>query len=449
MLTSLFTGMNNAVRAMQRAQTALTVHGSNIANANEPTYTLREMLPPSEVAVNGPGVVRLRDQFIDDQFRQASGQLGDAEIRRNVLSKVEDIFGDPVGGGLRQAIDQFFDAWKGLSESPSDGVSRLQVLSAGRGFAQQIQNAYRSLSAMEQTTNEQLPTRVQALNTALTTIFDLNVRISELHRNNMDDADLRDQRDKVLDTLAKLAGAQGIEQPDGTVRVIIGSTGVVDGPTVAQLKLVSSPDGPVPTWDGYANPTFGGTGTIAGLVAVRDGAIKQLKADIDNLGRTVATEVNAIHNRTDANGNPGQDFFLLSAAPADLTVNPAVGAAQVAADLGTGLPSDGENARKLAAVGESAILESVIIPGQLQPPRTYYRNLVGWLGSQAQAASQLEEIAKTHVRIGDQQRQSEWGVSLDEEVAKLSMEQKAFAASARVINVMDSMLDDLINRMGR
>jgi flagellar hook-associated protein 1 FlgK len=82
----------------------------------------------------------------------------------------------------------------------------------------------------------------------------------------------------------------------------------------------------------------------------------------------------------------------------------------------------------------------------MQSPRVYYRNLVGWIGSKAKDANDLSDVASTHVQISGQQRQAQWGVSLDEETARMQMEQRAFQAAARVVTTMDEMLDTLINR---
>ncbi|HYG60750.1 MAG TPA: flagellar hook-associated protein FlgK, partial [Symbiobacteriaceae bacterium] len=271
MITSLFTGFNHAVRAMQQSQFATTVHGSNVANASDPNYTRRDVLVSSETRAFGPSIFRSRDAFIEDQFRRATGVLGDAEVRHNILSKVEDIFGDPVDGGLRKAIDQFYDAWQGLTENPGDGVARMEVITAGENFAQQIRLAYAQVSDVEQTVNEELPVRVEQVNTQLEEIFELNKRISELMRHRMPDADLRDQRDKAVDQLAKLTGARTLDNDDGTIRVIVGSTVVLDGgPSLIRLTLAEGENGITPTWTGYSTPHFGGTGSISGLISVRD-----------------------------------------------------------------------------------------------------------------------------------------------------------------------------------
>lgn len=310
MITSLFASMNHAVRSMQNAQFALNVHGTNIAHANDPNYTRRDVLSPSEAGLFGPGIFRYRDEFIDSQYRAASGGLGQAEVRKNLLSKVETIFGDPVEGGLRKSIDQLFDSWHGLAENPADGVARLQVLSAGRNFSQQIKSTYQQLSDVEQNINEDLAVRVDEVNTGLHQIQDLNRRIAELQRNGMGDADLRDQRDVTLDKLAKLMGGSAAVQPDGSYRVVVGTTVIVDGPRVVELSLQAGPGGPVPVWKGAEDIPFGGQGTIAGLVSVRDDEVTSLKADIDALGKTVANELNAKHRLGKGlDGVAGRDFF--------------------------------------------------------------------------------------------------------------------------------------------
>lgn len=450
MKTSLFAGFNSAVRSMQHAQFALTVHSSNIAHANDPTYTRRDVLPPSETRMHGPGVARIRDAFVESQYQVASGMLGKTEVRHDILSKVEDIFGDPVDGGLRRALDQLFDAFQGLAENPADSVARWQVISSASTFAQEIQSTYKQLSAVTQTVDEQLATRTNEVNSNLQQVFELNKRVAELQRKNMDSAELEDQRAVAVDKLAKLTGATSITNTDGTIRIIVGNAAVVDGPTVNKLSLVEGVNGPAPVWQGLG--TYQGGGALGGLLSVRDGDIKQLLTEVDSLGRTVAQAVNDQQKLgfNLSGTTPPPDIFELNEAKGFLAVNRSLRADDIAAAAtAEGLPGNGDNARALAGLGLKGMLNSTVIPGQDQPPGVFYRNLVGWIGTQTNHANQLHEIAQSHIQVAEQQRQSQWGVSLDEESALLTMEQKAFSAAARVINVMDQMLDDLINRTGR
>lgn len=451
MITSLFTGLSNSVRALQHAQTAVTVHGSNIAHANDPAYTKRDVLAPTEAGVPGPGINRIRDMFIDAQYRYASGSLGDAEVRQDVLTKVEDILGDPVNGGLRKALDQFFDSWQALADDPTSGVARLQVLAAGRLFVNEIKTAYRGFADLQETANQDLADRTREVNSLVDQVFELNKRISYLSRNRMNDADLRDQRDLALDKLAKLVGATATEGEDGVVRVTVGSASVLDGPTV--LKLVVNESG-MPAWqspDGYQQ-AFNGTGAVAGLVAVRDGELETLKKDIALLGQQVATKVNELHKATSAAGQVVQvDFFTGVGGPETLAVNPDLTPEAIIAG-NPDLPSDGDTARQIALLATSGIAgwasSSFVTEGSLTPGK-FYENLVGWVGTKASDANLMAEVATAHVQAEEEQRQSSWGVSLDEEVAALSLQQKAYAAASRVISVMDQMLDDLINGTAR
>jgi len=451
-ITSLFAGFNHAVRSMQHAQYALGIHSSNVAHANDPNYTRRQLQAPSDTGVDRPGIVRLRSAFVDDQYRLANGLLGEAEVRKDVLSKVEDIFGDPVEGGMRKSIDQFFDAWQGLAENPGDGVVRSQVLIAGRSLADQISTTYNKLSAVEATVGEQLPARVNEVNDKLAQVFTLNKHIADAKRQNLDDAEMRDQRDKLLDDLAGLTGATSIEDGDGTVRVIVGSAMVLEGPTVVKLTLATPAGGkPMPVWQGFGAfaPGYDGKGAISGLVTVRDVELRQLKQEITSLADEIAQAVNAQHAAgIGLDGSTGNAFFI--GTPPGIKVNN-LNVDQIAAGGagGTGLPSDGRNARLLTAIGETPAVPSVVMPGQLESPRVFYRNLVGWVGSQTKETNLAAEVAQSHLDVSGQQRQSQWGVSMDEEVANLSLQQKAFQASARVITIMDDMLDTLINRTGR
>jgi flagellar hook-associated protein 1 FlgK len=79
----------------------------------------------------------------------------------------------------------------------------------------------------------------------------------------------------------------------------------------------------------------------------------------------------------------------------------------------------------------------------------FYAASVGSLGqslstvnSQVTNQSSVEQLVRT-------QRDSVSGVSLDEELANLQMYQRAFQASSRVFTVVDDLLDNVVNTMGK
>lgn len=440
MNTSLFAGVNNAVRGLQYAQYAVTVHGTNVAHANDSAYTRRQVLAPTEGGMTGPGIIRIRDLFIDEQYRSANASLGEAEVRQDVLSKVEDIIGDPVNGGLREAMDNFFDAWQSLADEPTSGVARLQVLDAGRLFVNEVKTAYQSISSLQETVTQNLDDEVLEVNQLLHQVFDLNKRISYMTRNEMNDADLRDERDLALDKLAKLTGATAAEGKDGVVRITVGSAVVLDGPTV--LKLTVDEEN-VPVWqsaDGHLQ-RYTGTGAVRGLVSVRDEDLTVMKNEISRLSQQVAEAVNGIYS-----GYAPDLFFTDPTNPEMLAVNPQLTPEKLVA--GTEGVSDGRVAQQIANLATDGIAGwkgSAVVSRTEMTPGTFYENLVGWLGTRSSDAQLSYEVANTHVEAETEQRQASWGVSLDEEVASLTMQQKAFAACSRVIAAMDDMLEDLLS----
>lgn len=450
MIKSVFGGLNTAVRALQNAQAGIQTASRNIAGANDPAYTRQMLRAGTEGEITGRGVLRSRIGFIDNQFRSAASTLGFSEGRRDMLRRVEDIFADPINGGIRQGIDNFFQAWHALAENPTDPVHRIQVLTAGQQFVGEIKSAYERVTQAMNSVGESLVTKVSEVNHLLGSVFEMNKRIATMERNSLPSAELRDQRDLVADKLAKLTGALVHEQADGTYRITVGPNVILDGPTMLKLELgPGSGSGPVPSWSGALPALFQGGGEIGGMLSVRETEMQRIRQDLDTLGRTVASHVNAIH--VDGFGLLDQvqrPFFLIGNNPAELMVNPDLTPERVAVASMPGRPGDGTIARRLAALEDQPQVASAMLPGQPVSARGFYRSLVGALGTETRAAIDSANLASAHQMVAEQQRQSNWGVALDEEMADLTMQQKAFAAASRAMTAMDEMLDALINRTG-
>jgi len=75
-------GFSILTRALQASQWAVQLHLKNIANSNDPTYTRRTLENRADPFGRLPQVIRLRDQFIDFQYRRAQARARDEEIAR-------------------------------------------------------------------------------------------------------------------------------------------------------------------------------------------------------------------------------------------------------------------------------------------------------------------------------------------------------------------------------
>ncbi len=78
----------------------------------------------------------------------------------------------------------------------------------------------------------------------------------------------------------------------------------------------------------------------------------------------------------------------------------------------------------------------------------YYTAVISEVGTMAEKAKLEFDTSKQMAENMKNLQQSVSGVNLDEEMANLVMFQHGYNASARVVSVMDRMLDTIINRMG-
>jgi|LGVF01.1.fsa_nt_gb flagellar hook-associated protein 1 FlgK len=108
-----------------------------------------------------------------------------------------------------------------------------------------------------------------------------------------------------------------------------------------------------------------------------------------------------------------------------------------------GLPGNGENALKIADVRHN---QEMFTWGN---PDDFVKSLVSNLGVDAQEAYRISSNQGVMLDAVINKRESISGVSLDEEMTNMIKYQKAYQASARMINVFDQMLDLIVNRLGQ
>ncbi len=122
--------------------------------------------------------------------------------------------------------------------------------------------------------------------------------------------------------------------------------------------------------------------------------------------------------------------------------------ARIAAGLNT--TADGNNAINLSNLQNSQSFDSVSLVGSGSGTFTFnefYDALVGGVGVKASSANSFKEQQDGIMLQLENRRESISGVSLDEEMLNLIKFQQAFAASARVISVVEEMFDVLQNRI--
>ncbi len=156
--------------------------------------------------------------------------------------------------------------------------------------------------------------------------------------------------------------------------------------------------------------------------------------DLDAVARDLADTVNAVHAAGyDLDGTTGTAFFSYDPADPAATLTVAVTARQVAASSLPGGVLDGSNADVIGTAGSA---------------EAAYQRLVNGFGTEVASAQRLVRTQSLLTTQVDSAREQLSGVNLDEETVAMLTAQRAYEAAARVMSVMDSVLDTLINRTG-
>lgn len=446
---SSFSGLTNAVAALNAQRYGLDVTGQNIANANTPGYTrkradLTEVGPVPGVAtlyatpgrasagVNVSGTTRLNDPIVDARARAEHGRNGNLQTNSGILSSVENLFIEPSDTGLAEQLNGFWNAWGAVANNPGDLAARNVVLQKAAALAGTMNEASAALTRSTAGVTRQLTDVTGQINAAASALAQLNGAIAVATATGSDPNSLADQRDQLLMSLSDLAGAQSTIQSDGSATVTVGSQTLVSSTASSTVSVTAVNQLLV---GGVATGATGGSvqGLLDGLGTVLPGYAAQLDAVAAALAGNVNT---AQQGGYDLAGNPGGALFSGTTAA---TISVAVTNPSLLAASGTpGGNLDSSVALTLAGFGRA--------PGGADDR---YQQLVGGLAADVKRGVQQATVQASVTSSVDALAQSSAGVSFDEEATAMLTYQRAYQASSRVLTTVDEMLDTLISHTGR
>jgi len=418
-------------------------------------------------------IQRVRDAFVDQQYRQENSVLGQWTTRQNELSQVETVFPEPGTSGIGTALSQFWASWQDLAAAPTSQAAMATVVEQGQNLAAALNSASAQLTNAVSGINNQVTQQVGQINTLATQIASLNQQIKEVTVSGDNANDLEDQRDLLLDQLSSIVPVSVQAQADGTDTVQIGGFNLVSESSGNAMSTQNDAAGnPVPMWAGGSAVAIGGDqGSLGALLSLRDTTIPLYQSDLDALGAGVAGAVNAAYQGAGASGGSASQptpFFTDGGTDggvptaANIAVNtvfagdPTTGASGDPTLLPTLSGASATNpatpfatiAGNIADLQQGQLTFTVGGQATTQTAVNFYAALVGRIGSDSQQATTMQGNQDLIVQHLSEQRQSESGVSLDEEATNMIVFQRGYQAASRVITTMDQMLDQLINHTG-
>ncbi len=469
-MSGLFSSLNAAVSALSAQSRAVEIAGKNLANVNNPDYARQRVLlgsigtimtpqGPESMGITALSIQQLRDSLLDQQVNREASLTSYYNAQQQSYQRAEAALGQNISGaqnssgasstsdnGIAASVDDFFNSFHSFAADPTDPGQRQTLLQKTSILTDRIQLADQRLAQVSSDLDSQVSSDVTSVNRLMQTIADLNGQISRLEINKPGSAvDLRDQRAADIQQLSAQLPVESRTDAAGKMQLFAKDSGGAD----VVLVDGSNVQGPVAftgtqiTAGSSATALALASGSIQGYLTARDGGVKTIRDNLDQLAKQLVTSVNAAYNPSGLTG----DFFTASGTTAaTFAINTSVTTASLKASDGG---AAGDNTVALA-IAQLATQKFSISGGD---------NIDGTFGGfLSTAVSNLgQAVAGATARATDQssieqlvrsQRDGVSGVSLDEETANLLKYQRAFQASSRVFNTIDSLLDTVVNHLG-
>lgn len=511
-MLSTFHGLETARRAMTTQQYALQTMGHNVANANTPGYSRQrvnfaqtETFPAPAMnrpqlpgflgtGVKAESIQRIRDQFLDIQFRNENNKNGYYQTTNEALSKIEDILNEPSEVSLSFTMEQFWQSLQDLSVNPQDPGARAVVRQRGVAVAETFRYTAESLNTIRRDYEIQIANQQKEMNSILEQINSINKQIGEAEPHGYVTNELYDERDVLLDRLSSFVNIKTERVASGgapspvaegklTVYMYDGNgqrINLVDGSNFNELKQfqvqrdgefvsgitifnqATPADGPIT----LNVENFGSKGSFIATIEsfgyydgdVVKGHYPSILANLDEMAHVYATEFNRVHEAGWSPNGTGISFFQdlgnatltkegfasrIAVSQAIINSTDNIAAATFDAN-GNAFIGDGSNARNLANVKDTQMM----FAGRTANVQSFYRGIIGDLAVDISEAKRLANNTAVLRENVDSRRDAMSNVSIDEELTNMIKFQHAYNAAARNITLVDEMLDRIINGMG-
>lgn len=517
-MRSTFMGLETARRGMFTQQGALHTTGHNIANASTPGYTrqrvnFEQTEPYPNVGLNKPqipgqmgtgvaagSVQRVRESFLDVQYRGENNKLGYWEARAESYTKMEEIMNEPSESGLSQTMDMFWQSLQDLAVNPTNPGARSVVRQRAVAVTETFNYLASSLNGIRADLKNEISVSEKEINSLSEQINNINKQIAGVEPHGMLPNDLYDERDRLIDQLSSLVNIKvdytsGGGQPSPLAEGSVNITLINDqGSSLGQLvngtgfnKLTVNFNG---TDDSVKTISIGSTqmdsqqfSSIGKLKAFIEsygyekssgevtGVYPDMLAELDNMAYMFAYRFNLQHidgttpNKMNATTDEGKlaltpDFFsdtVNGKIIKDANKKGMASRLQVSEEIMASLDNIATASKNNPTLGDATNIKA--LADIINQPynygndtqsnfRNYYEVLVGGMAVDSQEAARLSANSGTLRQSVEERRMSVSSVSLDEEMTNMIQFQHAYNASARMITLQDEMLDKIINGMG-
>lgn len=470
-----FGGLYISISGLQASRQSLDTISHNIANANNPNYVRQSAIHTNNpytksvdgrlemgTGVNVIQVRQIRDEFLDLKLRRELSSFGYHYSKSQILEDVEGVFNEITNNelqkpGLQKVMNDFWNNWNELSKEPDSLTIRGLVHQGSVAFVDTVNHISNQLNDIQQNLNKEITIKVNETNGLLTKIAELNkgIKLVEGENSKMKANDFRDERNALLDRLSQLVPISSYENSFGETVISLQGKDLVNGSYISKIDLKPNEKGLGHVYWDKSNEKIDlkGSGELGGYIDVRDESMNKYMDRLDTLVSNMAERINELHREgyslESSTVKNGIDFFVGTIVngkniitAANIKVNPDLANFNKMAVSETGGAGDGNIASKIYDIRNEALYD-----GDMNID-SYYRDITLELGLEREASRLISDNQGFLIKSIDEKRMGLSSVSLDEEMADMIKFQHSYTANSRVINAIDEMIENVVNRVG-
>jgi len=482
---SITSTMNNALTGLTAVSRKADVVSQNVANAMTDGYARRQVnLSSQTVGGNGAGVrvegiSRNVNPVVLADRRLADAESGNAGLKADFYSKLEDLLGTPEDPGSLSSRVAALESTFVEAASRPDSETRLQnIVTAATNLTTKLNSVSKEIQQSRTDADQKIAQQVDQLNEYLHGVDRLNAEILSARSSGRDATGLMDERQRMVDRIAEIVPIREVPRqndqislfttggaillegnpaeigftPSGVIdaAMTFGGGGILSGVTINGLAVSPGDSGVL------------GGGTLGALFAVRDEIATDAQAQLDAFARDLIGRFQSpATDPTLAPGDPGlftdgfaafdplNEVGIARRINLNVLVDPANGG-----DLWK--LRDGLNAVTQGSVGDATQLNRLadaltapVVPasgsfvGAARTTSALAADVLSQISGGRQRAEQTEVYA-TARQDALTALQMQDGVDTDQEMQTLLIVEQAYAANARVLQTADELIQTLI-----
>ncbi len=532
---SLLSSLNMTANTLSVNEKAISVVSHNVANMNTEGYHKQRVNfatrniagaigdnVNNQIRANGgvkiANVMRYNDEYLNNYYRTQLSEQSKLGEQLEGLEDLASILDDLEGTGIDSALADFYEALNNLQEYPASSTSRINFIETAKTLTSVMNSKYQQLQ--ENTTkvlgdgssdvslkNSEIYVQYSALNDKLEALASVNKALITTQTGTLEANNLLDQRDLLLNDIAKFTDINVEEIHNGAVTVYIGDTAVVQGAKVtgkldiqtaksyceSQNPPIAYPD----DWNGenavisIINPeteevvnknanSVITSGTLGGMLhfatdngdgenGINAGTVMK---GLDTLAQTIADVFNELNTRDGAYCINPNDTGKLQATNEDnlifvgadgtgeginagnIQINSALLTDDGCWNIACAYFGDGTNFDENAVGNAQNVVDMLGTRGEKLDAlngmsiEDYYTGLVGKVAASGSKIQSLYDTQTTVLESVESKIKDATGVDLNEELVDLVKYQTAYSAAAQVFNTCNSCLDVLMTLGG-